>query len=405
MKLTLKFKLKYDTDIIKTMFDYTAALNYVSSKEFNLNSKITNPVELSKKYYSDIRDKFGLPAQHTCSIFRDIAAAYKASRTKKHKLKNPIYFKRPFFSVVRNRSFSFDLNKLIVKITTNNGRKSFDIKLSDYHRRYINNSISYCDSTVSQDRKGRIYLNLTINIPETEISTNGNTMGIDIGLTKFATCCTNNGKTLVINGGSIKDKRIKFLNLRKRLQHKGTLSAKRLLRKLSGRENRWMRNANFCAIKAIINFAKENNVSYIGIEDLTNIRNSSKKLSKNLRRTINSWAFYQFKEILCYKTKMNGISVIQVDPRFTSQACSKCGYVNKENRKSQKCFKCLSCGYTHNADINAASNIELLTRITRSNELSRGAINHPYAKDVDSKGLFRQLRTSLTCKLTSLYSE
>ena len=201
------------------------------------------------------------------------------------------------------------------------------------------------------------------------------------------------------------DKRIKFLNLRKRLQHKGTLSAKRLLRKLSGRENRWMRNVNFCAIKAIINFAKENNVSYIGIEDLTNIRNSSKKLSKNIRRTINSWAFYQFKEILCYKTKMNRMSVIPVDPRFTSQACSKCGYVNKENRKSQKCFKCLSCGYTHNADINAASNIELLIRIIRSNELSRGDINHPDAKDVDSKGLFRQLRTSLTCKLTSLSSE
>lgn len=405
MKLTLKFKLQYDPDIIKTMSAYIAALNYVSSKEFNLNSKITNPVELSKKYYSTIRDQFSLPAQHTCSIFRDIAAVYKASRTKKHKLKNPIYFKHPFFSIVRNRSFSFDPNKLLVKITTNNGRKSFDIKLSDYHRRYINNSISYYDSTVSQDRKGRIYLNLTIDTPEVEISTNGNTMGIDIGLTKFATCCTNDRKTLVINGGSIKDKRIKFLNLRKRLQHKGTLSAKRLLKKLSGRENRWMRNVNFCTVKTIINFAKENNISHIGIEDLINIRNSSKKLSKNLRRSINSWAFYQFKEILCYKAKMNGISVIQVDPRFTSQACSKCGYVAKENRKSQKCFKCLSCGYTHNADINAASNIELLTRIARSNELSWGAINHPYAKDVDSKGLFRQLRTSLTCKLTSLSSE
>lgn len=405
MKLTLKFKLKRDQDIINTMSAYVSALNYVSSKEFNLNSKITNPVELSKKYYSTIREKFGLPAQHTCSIFRDIAAVYKASRTKKHKLKNPICFKHLFFSVVRNRSFSFDLNKLVVKITTNNGRKSFNIKLSDYHRRYINSATTYCDSTVSQDRKGRIYLNLTIDLPETEINSKGNTMGIDMGLTKLATCCVNNGKTLVINGGSIKDKRIKFLNLRKRLQHKGTLSAKRLLKKLSRRENRWMRNVNFCAIKAIINFAKENNVSHIGIEDLSNIRNSSKKLSKNLRRSINSWTFYQFKEILCYKAKMDGISIVQVDPRFTSQACSKCGYVAKENRKSQKCFKCLSCGYTHNADINAASNIELLTRIARSNELSRGVINHPYAKDVDSKGLFRQFRTSLTCKLTSLSSE
>lgn len=405
MKLTLKFKLKHDQDIVNTMSAYISALNYVSSKEFNLNSKITNPVELSKKYYSTIREKFGLPAQHTCSIFRDIAAKYKASRTKKHKLKNPICFKHLFFSVVRNRSFSFDPNKLVVKITTNNGRKSFDIKLSDYHRRYINSETTYCDSTVSQDRKGRIYLNLTIDLPETKNNSKGNTMGIDIGLTKFATCCTNNGKTLIIKGGSIKDKRIKFLNLRKRLQHKGTRSAKRLLKKLGGRENRWMRNVNFCIVKSIIRFARENNISHIGIEDLTNIRNSSKKLSKDLRRSINSWAFYQFKEILCYKAKMNSLNIVKVDPRFTSQACSKCGYVSRENRKSQKCFKCISCGYTHNADINAASNIELLTRVIRSNELPRGDINHPYAKDVDSKGLFRQLRTSLTCKLTGLSSE
>lgn len=125
MKLTLKFKLKRDQDIINTMSAYVSALNYVSSKEFNLNSKITNPVELSKKYYSTIREKFGLPAQHTCSIFRDIAAVYKASRTKKHKLKNPICFKHLFFSVVRNRSFSFDLNKLVVKNNNKQWAKEF----------------------------------------------------------------------------------------------------------------------------------------------------------------------------------------------------------------------------------------------------------------------------------------
>ena len=405
MKLTLKFKLPFSQDIIDTMSANALALNYVSSKEFDLHSKITNPITLSKKYYSVVRETFNLPAQQTCSLFRDIAAAYKQARTKKKKLKKAIFFKPTFFSVVRNRNFSFDPIKSIVKITTINGRKSFSIKISDYHNQYLSKFTRYCDSTISLAKNGKIYLNLTIELPDQDLQDHGNTMGIDLGLSKLATCCTNTGKTLIIRGGFVKNKRNQFLNLRKRLQHKGTISSKRLLKKLSGKENRWMRDVNFCAVKSIIQFAKEQNVSHVGIEDLSNIRSRSKKVSKDLKRSINSWAFYQFREILNYKTRMEGISLILVDPKYTSKACSKCGYVSKDNRKSQKHFKCQSCAYSQNADINAASNIELLTRLARSNKLIWGDINHPDAKDVDSKGLFRQLRTSLICKLTSLSGE
>lgn len=405
MKLTLKFKLEQNQSILNTMDAYVSALNYVSLKEFSINTNPTNPTKLSKNYYYTVRENFKLPAQQTCSVFRDIAAAYKKFKTRKKKIKKAVNFKSKFFTVIRNRDYSFCPEKQIVKITTVDGRKTFNIKVSDYHKQYLDHATSYCDSTVSKDKKDRIYLNLTVEIPDTKELETGNTMGIDVGLSKLATCCTNEGKTLVIKGGIIKDKRNNFLNLRKRLQHKGTISAKRLLKKLSGKENRWMRDVNYCAVISILQFAKDNNVSHIGIEDLTNIRESSKKFRKELKREINSWAFYQFKTILSYKAKMQGVKIILVDPHYTSQTCSHCGYTDKHNRKSQKHFLCKSCGFSANADINAASNIELLTRIIRSNELSRGDINHPDAKDVDSEGLIRQLKTSLNCKLIGLSDE
>ena len=49
--------------------------------------------------------------------------------------------------------------------------------------------------------------------------------------------------------------------------------------------------------------------------------------------------------------------LIEVNPRYTSQMCSCCGHVAKENRQSQAIFKCQVCGYETNADVNAAKNI------------------------------------------------
>jgi putative transposase len=49
--------------------------------------------------------------------------------------------------------------------------------------------------------------------------------------------------------------------------------------------------------------------------------------------------------------------VTQVDPAFTSQRCSSCGYVAADSRKSQALFVCVACHYTCHADVNAAQNI------------------------------------------------
>ena len=49
--------------------------------------------------------------------------------------------------------------------------------------------------------------------------------------------------------------------------------------------------------------------------------------------------------------------VIKINPRYTSQCCSNCGYVDRNSRESQARFRCTACGYMENADVNAAKNI------------------------------------------------
>lgn len=72
---------------------------------------------------------------------------------------------------------------------------------------------------------------------------------------------------------------------------------------------------------------------------------------------LNNWSYYELQNMIEYKAKREGIIVEYIDPAFTSQTCSRCGNVDKENRQTQEKFKCTKCGFELNADHNASINI------------------------------------------------
>ncbi|GHO50882.1 hypothetical protein KSX_90450 [Ktedonospora formicarum] len=49
--------------------------------------------------------------------------------------------------------------------------------------------------------------------------------------------------------------------------------------------------------------------------------------------------------------------MVKVDPRHTSQTCSRCGHQARQNRRSQSLFLCRVCGFSVHADVNASRNI------------------------------------------------
>ena len=156
------------------------------------------------------------------------------------------------------------------------------------------------------------------------------------------------------------EKRERFQNTRSELQSKGTKSAKRRLKAISGRENRWMTDVNHQLSKTLVDMYGSDTLFVL--EDLTNVSfDTLEKRNKDQRREIRSWAFYQFEQLLMYKSMETGAVAIKVAPDYTSQRCPKCGRIHKENRNHETHeYVCDSCGYRSNDDRVGAMNLYTL---------------------------------------------
>jgi transposase len=99
-----------------------------------------------------------------------------------------------------------------------------------------------------------------------------------------------------------------------------------------------------------INFS---NIKELRLEEIKNIRKG-----KNTSRKLKHWTYTLIKQKLIRVSEEEGFLFTEVPNEFRSQRCSSCGWVRKVNRKG-KTFKCSICGFTIDADLNAASNLEL----------------------------------------------
>ncbi|AKB77292.1 Mobile element protein [Methanosarcina horonobensis HB-1 = JCM 15518] len=265
-----------------------------------------------------------------------------------------------------------------VSITTfSSGRKNYKIQNYDYAKQYFKEPWKFAASKVVKHDNGDYYFHLTVSqeIEEPSIEEASTFMGVDVGINYLAVASTTDKKCKFFAGGEIKNKRNIYSKMRARLQSKGTLSAKRVLKRLAGKEQRFMKDVNHCISKAIVKFAVQEKVSVIGLEDLTDIReNTNGKLRKKQRYLHNSWAFRQLQSFVDYKAKQVGILVEYVNPEYTSQTCNRCNHISKNNIKGLR-FHCEACGFELNADLNGARNIEHRTRDSRYILESQGCLS------------------------------
>lgn len=83
-------------------------------------------------------------------------------------------------------------------------------------------------------------------------------------------------------------------------------------------------------------------------------RNVAQKRGLNRSMSEQAWSTFFF--MLEYKAERAGTRFEKVDPKFTSQTCLRCGTVDGESRKGER-FRCVHCGFTDDADHNAAVNV------------------------------------------------
>jgi len=340
MKLTLQIKLlptkEQGKSILQTMKDSNAACNKIS--DVALEKKEFNQYRLHHLVYRDIKDSSDLSAQMVVRCISKVVDAYKLDKKTKRVFK-------PLGAITYDvRILSYKEES--VSIWSVGGR--LKILFVCHNSKYLPYVKGEADLI---HRKGKFYLFQTVEVPEDEIKDIEGFIGVDFGIINLAT--TSDGE--VFSGKGVDTVRKKMTKIKKALQKRGSKSAKRHLKKLSGKERRFKKHTNHTISKKIVSIAKDTNRG-IALENLKGF-NGRQTVRKEQREIFGKWSFDELGKFISYKAQLAGIPVIFVNPRNTSKTCSECGHISRSNRKSQSEFVCKCCDFSCHADLNGAINI------------------------------------------------
>lgn len=350
--------------MLETIRQFSDACNYISKIAFEHHG-LSNKVVLHHLCYYDTRKKFGLPAQLACTARDRVAEAYK--RGNRH---TPRQF-GPNTSVrLDGRTFSIAKDGR-ASISTIKGRIKVPMILGRFQQSLLSNwKINGAADLVYNKQTKTFYIHIIVKKEVDPPTKSGKHVGVDIGMVNLAV--TSNG--LRFSGKQAMHIRRHYRKLRASLQAKGTLGAKKLLKRLRGKETRIMRDLNHRISRMIVDSPQTGDV--IVMEKLTHIRKRAKR-RKAQRADFHSWPFAQLQSFIEYKALEQGIAVEYVNPAYTSQTCSRCGALGS---RVQHLFSCSACGYRNHADYNASYNIAKASLALGDGPQSIGPKQRPYGQ-------------------------
>ena len=185
-------------------------------------------------------------------------------------------------------------------------------------------------------RLSKSMITFMFDIEDVNPKTEGITLGIDIGM-KSTLSCSDGQVIQKDNHGHDYMSICRDLSFKK----KGSKGFKRVER----------HRTNY--INWTINQLNLKNVKEVNREDIKRLR-KGKRTSKLMSR----WNYAELFDVMDRKLSEQGVLVTKLSPTYTSQRCSKCGWVRKGNR-NKKVFNCDSCGNTLDSDLNASINLSL----------------------------------------------
>lgn len=283
--------------------------------------------------------------------------------------KNP-YGYPTFHSRVRHNSISFKPGE--VKIVQNSKKAGGDSYYGRLKIQKIDSEINFLQdqpidgkikgSTISMKNK-KWYVSFTIKREVPEPMANKQKVGIDRGIT--ISLALSNGASINYNSpGKNLDSKIKKFQRKAARQVEKSGRWKNTKLRISRLKEKQKNQRLDILHKASNDITNE--FGTVVIEDLKikNMSSSARgdaenpgknvKTKSRLNRSILEQSWGELARQLDYKLKWKGGKLHRVKPEHTSQTCLNCGFVSSENRKKQEKFRCQKCGFTENADINAA---------------------------------------------------
>jgi IS605 OrfB family transposase len=342
-----------------TLQAFADACNYINEV---VEPKITHNVTIQNQVYGEVRERFGLASNLAIRAINRVSANRKTVK----RMNKPVKKFLPTSADYDARIFSFREKDWSVSLTLVGGRERFLVDVGSYQKGKLS-GFTPTSATLVKHQNGTYSVNIQVKRDAPNPQKSQDVIGVDLGRRDVAV--TSEGESF--SGQQITEIRDRYSRVRASLQKKaseGTRSTRRrarsILQRLAGRERRFQSWVNHNVSKHIVSKARLSECS-IAIEDLTGIRERTNEQPRNKteRRRSNSWAFFQLRTFLDYKSLGAGVEVIKVNPAYTSQTCHKCLHIHPVKGKSYrsgKTFNCQHCHWKGDADFNGANVIKLL---------------------------------------------
>lgn len=277
---------------------------------------------------------------------RNLAKRNSAIRMK---APNPPILKKPC-CYINNQNYKIKDNciEFPVMINGRSKRISVSVKLTDRQKSLFFDAKFGTMRIVTKNHI--LVAQIVYEVAEPELKSDGNVMGVDLGIKCPAVSyCSDGSVKFYGNGRKNKYMRRHYAYLRKKLQASKKLKA---VKRIDNKEQRIMRDIDHKLSHDIVETAVAHNVKIIKLEQLQNIRSETRKSRKN-NHSLHTWSFYRLAQFIEYKAKLAGISVEYVNPAYTSQRCPVCGSVHHANDRDYTC----TCGFHIHRDLLGAMNI------------------------------------------------
>lgn len=302
----------------------------------------TNKLKLQRQLYLELRERFHLSSNLAIRAIARVAGVLKA----KHR--QSVF--HPTSADYDQRIFRFREPDWTVSLTLLGGACRFKLAIGDYQRGLLAGKTPTSAKLVKR-KNGDYYIQIALDTEPPEPTEPRGYLGVDLGIKNLATLSTGER----FSGADVEAIRDHHQAMRQALQKKGTKGARRLLKRLSGRERRFMAWVNHTVSARIARFARHHGL-LVALEDLTGIRKRA-RVRKSQRQRHHRWSFHQLRCFLAYKARRDGVSLMLINPAYTSRTCHRCLHIGERDGES---FRCGHCGYSGHADYNGACNISNL---------------------------------------------
>jgi len=214
---------------------------------------------------------------------------------------------------------------------------------------------------------GRWEVHVVCDVPAREASPGDGMAAIDMGIINLAAVAYSDGTTELYSGRGLLAQEYYFAKEIAKCKPSGwqpgcrKKAASKRERRLHRKRTQRRRQCLHAITRHIVDTCIEKRVGTIVLGDLRGVREQADGTPRNIGRAgnlkLHAWPFDTFAQMLRYKAKLAGVTVVQVSERNTSRRCSACGCLNAHSRVHRGLYACSECGATINADINGAVNL------------------------------------------------